>query len=45
MGHCHVMAWHTRRDALKMTGRSRSQCYRDMRVGLVSYRTGSDGRR
>lgn len=39
------MAWHTLRDALKMTGRSRSQFYRDMRVGLVSYRTGRDGRR
>ncbi|TBM35021.1 entry exclusion protein 1 [Vibrio cholerae] len=38
------MAWHTLRDALKMTGRSRSQ-YRDMRAGLVSYRTGRDGRR
>ncbi|RRB43808.1 entry exclusion protein 1, partial [Escherichia coli] len=24
------MAWHTLRDALKMTGRSRSQFYRDM---------------
>ncbi len=44
MGHCHFMAWHTLRDALKMTGRSRSQ-YRDMRAGLVSYRTGRDGRR
>ncbi|RCO91929.1 entry exclusion protein 1, partial [Escherichia coli] len=30
------MAWHTLRDALKMTGRSRSQFYRDMRSGLVS---------
>nr|AAB59142.1 entry exclusion protein 1 (exc1) [Escherichia coli] len=39
------MAWHTLRDALKMTGRSRSQFYRDMRGGLVSYRTGRDGRR
>lgn len=39
------MAWHTLRDALKMTGRSRSQLYRDMRAGLVSYRTGRDGRR
>lgn len=28
-----------------MTGRSRSQFYRDMRAGLVSYRTGQDGRR
>ena len=45
MGHCHFMAWHTLRDALKMTGRSRSQLYRDMRAGLVSYRTGRDGRR
>ncbi len=39
------MAWHTLRDALKMTGRLRSQVYRDMRAGLVSYRTGRDGRR
>ena len=45
MGHCHFMAWHTLQDALKMTGRSRSQFYRDMRAGLVSYRTGQDGRR
>ncbi|MEW3088113.1 entry exclusion protein 1 [Escherichia coli] len=45
MGHCHFMAWHTLRDALKMTDRSRSQFYRDMRAGLVSYRTGRDGRR
>ncbi|MFV4751040.1 entry exclusion protein 1 [Escherichia coli] len=39
------MAWHTLQDALKMTGRSRSQFYRDMRSGLVSYRTSQDGRR
>ncbi|MCI3092695.1 entry exclusion protein 1, partial [Escherichia coli] len=26
-------------------GRSRSQFYRDMRAGLVSYRTSQDGRR
>lgn len=39
------MAWHTLRDALKMTGRSRSQFYRDMRTGLVSYRTSQNGRR
>ncbi|EEY3989691.1 entry exclusion protein 1 [Escherichia coli] len=39
------MAWHTLQDALKMTGRSRSQFYRDMRAGLVSYRTSQDGRR
>lgn len=45
MGHCHFMAWHTLQDALKMTGRSRSQFYRDMRAGLVSYRTSQDGRR
>ncbi|TGF19146.1 entry exclusion protein 1, partial [Escherichia coli] len=38
------MAWHTLQDALKMTGRSRSQFYRDMRAGLVSYRTSQDGR-
>ena len=45
MGHCHFMAWHTLQDALKMTGKSRSQFYRDMRAGLVSYRTSQDGRR
>ena len=45
MGHCNFMAWHTLQDALKMTGRSRSQFYRDMRSGLVSYRTSQDGRR
>lgn len=39
------MAWHTLQDALKMAGRSRSQFYRDMRAGLVSYRTSQDGRR
>ncbi|MBJ4582955.1 entry exclusion protein 1 [Salmonella enterica subsp. enterica serovar Typhimurium] len=45
MGHCHFMAWHTLRDALKMIGRSRSQFYRDMLAGFVSYRTSQDGRR
>lgn len=45
MGHCHFMAWHTLQNALKMTGRSRSQIYRDMRAGLVSYRIGQNGRR
>lgn len=45
MGRCHFMAWHTLQNALKMTGRSRSQFYRDMRAGLVSYRTGQGGRR
>jgi DNA gyrase/topoisomerase IV subunit A len=39
------MAWHTVQDTLKLTGRSRSQLYRDMARGLVSYRTGKDGRR
>ena len=39
------MAWHTVKDTLKLTGRSRSQLYRDMKKGLVSYRTGKDGRR
>jgi hypothetical protein len=32
------MAWHTVKDTLKLTGRSRSQLYRDMKKGLVSYR-------
>ena len=45
MGLCHFMAWHTLRDAMKMTGKSRSQFYRDMRAGLVSYRTDQNGRR
>lgn len=39
------MAWHTVQDTLKLTGRSRSQLYRDMAKGLVSYRTGKDERR
>lgn len=39
------MAWHTLKDALKLTGKSRSQLYRDMRSGLVSYRTGTGERR
>ena len=45
MRHCHFMAWHTLQNALKMTGRSRSQFYRDMRAGLISYRTSQSGRR
>lgn len=39
------MAWHNVQDTLKLTGRSRSQLYRDMAKGLVSYRTGKDDRR
>lgn len=39
------MAWHSIQDTLKLTGRSRSQLYRDMAKGLVSYRTGKDDRR
>lgn len=39
------MAWHTVQETLKLTGRSRSQLYRDMTKGLVSYRTGKDDRR
>lgn len=39
------MAWHTVQDTLKLTGRSRSQLYRDMAKGLVSYRKGKDDRR
>jgi len=39
------MAWHTIQDTLKLTGKSRSQLYRDMAKGLVSYRTGKDNRR
>ncbi|MFQ3418575.1 entry exclusion protein 1, partial [Escherichia coli] len=33
------MAWHT---VQKLTGKSRSQLYRDMAKGLVSYRTGKN---
>jgi len=39
------MAWHTVQDTLKLTGKSRSQLYRDMAKGLVSYRKGKDERR
>ena len=39
------MAWHTIQDTLKLTGKSRSQLYRDMAKGLVSYRTNKDDRR
>lgn len=39
------MAWHNIQDTLKLTGRSRSQLYRDMAKGRVSYRTGKDDRR
>lgn len=39
------MAWHTVQDTLKLTGKSRSQLYRDMAKGLVSYRAGKDDRR
>lgn len=39
------MAWHTIQDTLKLTGKSRSQLYRDMAKGLVSYRIGQDERR
>lgn len=45
MGQTKLMAWHTLQDTLKLTGRSRSQLYRDMAKGLVSYRTGKDERR
>lgn len=44
-GHCNFMAWHTLQDVLKLTGKSRSQLYRDMRSGRVSYRTGKNDRR
>ena len=39
------MAWHTIQDTLKLTGKSRSQLYRDMANGLVSYRSGKNNRR
>lgn len=31
------MAWHTLKEAVKLTGRSRRSIYRDMDKGLVSY--------
>jgi len=39
------MAWHTVRQALKLTGKARSTLYRDMAKGRVSYRTEPDGSR
>jgi transposase InsO family protein len=39
------MAWHTIQDTLKLTGKSRSQLYRDMAKDFVSYRKGKDDRR
>lgn len=39
------MAWHTVQETLKLTGKSRSQLYRDMAKGLVSYRTGKNDHR
>lgn len=39
------MAWHSVRQALKLTGKARSTLYRDMAKGRVSYRTEPDGSR
>lgn len=39
------MAWHSVRQALKLTGKARSTLYRDMAKGRVSYRTEHDGSR
>lgn len=39
------MAWHSVRQALKLTGKARSTLYRDMAKGRVSYRTEPDGGR
>ena len=38
------MTLHSVQETLKLTGKSRSQLYRDRDEGLVSYRTGKDGR-
>ena len=39
------MAWHTLREAVKLTGRSRRSLYRDIESGRVSSELGRDGQR
>lgn len=39
------MAWHTIREAVELTGRSRRSLYRDINSGLVSSEVGLDGQR
>lgn len=39
------MAWHTFKEAVKLTGRSRRSIYRDMASGLVSSDLDRDGQR
>lgn len=39
------MAWHTLKESMALTGRSRRSLYRDMATGIVSYRVDGFGRR
>jgi hypothetical protein len=39
------MVWHTLKEAMKLTGRSRRSLYRDMATGLVSYGLDTQGHR
>lgn len=39
------MVWHTLKEAMKLTGRSRRSLYRDMATGLVSYSLDTQGHR
>lgn len=39
------MVWHTLKESMALTGRSRRSLYRDMATGLVSYRVDASGHR
>jgi len=39
------MVWHTLKEAMTLTGRSRRSLYRDMATGLISYSLGTQGHR
>jgi len=39
------MVWHTLKETMELTGRSRRSLYRDMAAGLVSYSLDINGRR
>lgn len=39
------MAWHTFKEAVKLTGRSRRSIYRDMAAGRITTELGRDGQR
>ena len=39
------MVWHTLKETMKLTGRSRRSLYRDMATGLVSYGLDTQGHR